>query len=72
MGLSTNVGSIDKGVRLVAGIALVAWGVLGSGLSGTIGITASVVGFILIATGLINFCPLFKIFGLSTLKSNNN
>ena len=72
MGLVRNVGSADKIIRLIAGVALAAWGFLGAGLSSTIGIVALVVGVILIATGLLNFCPLFKIVGISSFKSSGD
>lgn len=70
MNLSRNVGSIDKTIRLIAGIALVAWGILGAGLSATIGIAAVVVGVVLVATGLFSFCPLFKIIGVSSHRAD--
>jgi len=69
MGLARNVGSVDKVIRLVVGIALAAFAFLGAGLSTTMGIIALVVGVVLIATGLINFCPLFKILGISSLRT---
>jgi len=69
MALGRNVGSVDKIIRLVTGVALAAWGFLGAGLSSTIGLVALVVGIVLIATGLINFCPLFKILGISSFRS---
>jgi len=71
MALIQNVGSTDKIIRLIAGAALAAWGVLGAGLSSTIGIVALIVGVVLIATGLINFCPIFKILGISTSPSGD-
>lgn len=64
-----NVGNIDKTIRLVAGIVLVAFGVLGLGAS-ALGITAMVVGAVLIATGVMNFCPAFKMFGISSFKTS--
>lgn len=68
--MGRNVGSVDKTIRLVAGIALLALAFLGlGGLSTTAGIVAAVVGVILLATGLLNFCPLFKIFGISSFRS---
>jgi len=72
MTLSRNVGSIDKIIRLVAGIALAAWGLMGAGLATTIGIIALVVGVVLIVTGLINFCPLFKILGVSSFRGTDS
>jgi len=65
-----NVGSTDKIIRLVVGAALLAWTFLSlGGLSTTMGIVAAVVGVVLIATALLNFCPLFKIFGISSFRS---
>ncbi len=69
--MGKNVGSLDKTIRLIAGIGLLvlAFLMLG-GFGTTIGIVAAVVGVILIATGLMNFCPLFKIIGISSIRSN--
>ena len=69
--MGRNVGSVDKTIRLIAGVALLAAAflVLG-GLSSTIGFVAAVVGVVLLATGLLNFCPLFKILGISSFSSN--
>ncbi len=66
-----NVGELDKTIRYVLGIALVALSflVLG-GISTTVGIVAAAVGAVLFATGLINFCPLFKIFGISSFRNS--
>lgn len=68
MALSRNVGSIDKVIRLVVGAILVAAGVFSFG--GTTGIIAAVIGAVLIVTALINFCPLFKILGISSFRSS--
>lgn len=71
MALTRNVGSVDKIIRLVVGIVLIAWGFLGAGISTTIGIIAMVVGVVLVLTGLINFCPLFRLLGISSFRSPN-
>jgi len=72
MGLAANVGSADKIIRIVAGLALVAltFTMLG-GLSSTMGLVALVVGVVLILTALINFCPLYRILGLRTNKASS-
>ncbi len=55
-----NVGSIDRGLRAVAGLALIALAATGTvGLWGYIGVVP-------LATGLFKFCPAYAIFGLST------
>jgi len=67
MNLVKNVGSTDKTIRLIAGFVLLALGVFGLGGAG--GILVSVVGVVLIATGALNFCPLFKLINFSSIKN---
>ena len=64
-----NVGSADKIIRLVLGVGLGAWVIAGIGQASTLSYVGLAVSVILIATALINFCPLFRIFGISTKKS---
>ncbi len=60
-----NVGSIDRGLRVVAGLALIALAATGTvGLWGYIGVVP-------LATGLFKFCPAYAIFGLSTCPIDN-
>ena len=55
-----NVGTIDRVIRVVAGVALIGLAALGQiGLWGYIGIVP-------LATGLIGWCPAYRIFGLSS------
>ena len=56
--MASNTGRI---VRIAAGAALIAWGLLG--LAGTTGIVVAVVGLLPLLAGLMDFCvfaPLFK------------
>lgn len=69
--MARNVGSADKPFRLILGIALGSWAFLGMGFGSTQSYIVLAIGAILITTALINFCPLFKIFGISTSKANN-
>ena len=64
-----NVGSADKIIRLVQGVGLGTWVITGIGQASTLSYVGLAVSVILIATALINFCPLFRIFGISTKKS---
>ncbi len=66
MGLIANVGSLDKILRIVAGVVLVGIALLK--LDGTATLIALVVGIVLIVTAVINFCPLYRILGLRTTK----
>lgn len=70
MSLIRNVGSTDKIIRIVAGAVLGAWGLLGAGITTAFGLIAVVAGVILLATGLINFCPIFKLLGISSTSKS--
>jgi len=54
-----NVGSTDKIIRLVLGLALIVGALLGYGIWMWVGV-------ILVATALINWCPIYRILGLKT------
>jgi len=71
MALVRNVGSVDKVIRLVLGAAAVIWAFVGAGISSPIAWAALAVGAILIGTAVINFCPLFRILGISSFRSTN-
>jgi hypothetical protein len=48
-------------VRVVAGIALIAWGLMG--LGGTAGIIVAIVGAVPLVAGLFDFCVFAPLFG---------
>jgi hypothetical protein len=57
--MKSNVGGIDKVLRIVAGIALIAWALTGGPVWAWIGIVP-------LATGLMGWCPLYPLVGLNT------
>lgn len=58
--MKTNVGGIDKILRIVVGIALIALAALGViGVWGWIGVVP-------LLTGLVGFCPAYGLLGAST------
>ncbi len=61
--MKANVGGIDRILRIVVGLALIAW-VLFFG-----GPVWAWIGVLPLATGLMNFCPAYSIFGVSTCKT---
>lgn len=65
--MKKNVGIADKAVRIVVALILAVL-YFTEVISGTIGIVALVAGGIFLATSLINFCPLYMPFGISTCK----
>jgi hypothetical protein len=48
-------------VRIVAGLALIGWGLLG--LGGTTGLIVAIVGLVPLAAGLFDFCVFAPLFG---------
>ncbi len=48
-------------IRIVAGIALIAWGLLGIG--STVGIVVAVIGLLPLAAGVLDFCVFAPVFG---------
>jgi hypothetical protein len=63
--MKTNEGTIDRAVRVLAGLVLIALAV-----TGTIGVWGWI-GIVPVATGLIGWCPAYTLLGISTcsLKS---
>ena len=58
--MKTNVGGLDRILRLLAGLVLIALAATGTvGAWGWIGIVP-------LATGLLRSCPLYSIIGLNT------
>lgn len=61
-----NEATWDRFGRVALGV-FVLWFGLGSGaLSGAAAMGLSVVGGVLLVTGIVGFCPLYRVFGLST------
>lgn len=69
--MTANVGSTDRILRLIIGLVLIALPFVGTfaALSGGALMWISVIlGFVLIATAALKFCPLYRILGIQTCK----
>lgn len=62
--MKTNVGGIDRILRIVLGVVLIALT-----LSGTIGIWGWI-GLVLLLTAAIGFCPLYTVLGFSSCPAS--
>jgi hypothetical protein len=60
-----NVGNIDKILRVIIGITIIAYGIIEQSLLGLIGIVP-------IGTVLIAWCPFYPILGISTCANNTD
>lgn len=58
--MKANVGGIDKILRIIVGLVLIA-----ITLNGTIGLWGWI-GIVLLATGLFGWCPLYRLIGMNT------
>lgn len=63
--MQKNVGSIDRAIRALAGLALLA-GYFFGGVQGTLGIVALVVGVVLLGTAAMGWCPPYSLLGINT------
>lgn len=71
MALTKNIGSIDQIIRIVGGALLIALAFLKLGGFATVsGLVAAIIGVVLILTAVINFCPLYRILGMRTTKTD--
>jgi hypothetical protein len=61
---ATNVGGVDRILRIVVGLALIAWFFMDQGTG--FWHWAKLIGIVPLATGLMSSCPLYSILGLST------
>ncbi len=57
--MTTNVGGIDKILRILVGIALIAWALMGGPVWAWIGVLP-------LATGLLGWCPAYTLIGMNT------
>ena len=57
-----NVGGVDKIARIVSGLVLISLVFIGPQTPW------GWIGLVLLATGLINFCPLYPLVGINTAK----
>ena len=58
--MKLNVGGIDRILRIIVGIVLIALT-----LMGTIGVWGWI-GIVPLVTGLFKFCPLYSVLGMNT------
>jgi hypothetical protein len=63
--MNANVGGIDRILRIIVGLALIAWA---AALGGPVW---AYVGIVPLATGLLKFCPFYPLLGLSTCPTKD-
>jgi len=61
---SVNEGTFDRILRIVVGLALLAWFFMDQGMG--FWHYAKLIGVVPLVTGLIGSCPAYSLFGIST------
>jgi hypothetical protein len=62
--MKRNIGNLDKGIRIVLGLAIIVFGIYNQSWLGLIGAVP-------LLTALIGWCPVYSLIGLSTEKKIN-
>lgn len=57
--MKRNMGTVDKGIRILGGLAVLSFALIGASEWGYI-------GFVPLLTGLLGWCPLYSLLGIST------
>jgi len=66
--MKANVGGVDKILRIVVGLGLLSLILILEGNARWWGL----VGIVPLATGLINFCPLYTLLGFNSAPKNKS
>ncbi|MBL8443406.1 MAG: DUF2892 domain-containing protein [Zoogloeaceae bacterium] len=64
--MKSNVGGMDKIVRIVAGLVLIALAIMGIGAPWTY------IGVVPLVTGLMGWCPAYTLLGMNTCPASKN
>lgn len=59
-----NVGTADRIIRIIIGLAIIAWSISAENLWW-------ILGAVVLATGVFKFCGLYKVLGISTGRSTS-
>ena len=65
--MKKNMGTTDKAVRIIIAILIGVLYYTGT-IPGTLGIVLLILAVVFLLTSLVNFCPLYVVFGINTCK----
>lgn len=68
--MGTNLGAVDRAIRGVVGVALVAVGLFS--VKGVVGIALALLGAILIFSGTVGFCHVYKVLNIRTSEKGRD
>lgn len=67
--MTRNMGTIDRGLRALLGVVLLAGAFLLGWFAGWMVWAAAAVGLVMLATSGMSFCPLYTVLGIKTSRS---
>lgn len=68
--MKKNMGDADRAIRIVAAALIVILYLLGI-VTGMVGTILLLLAVIFLVTSFVGICPLYKIFGINTIKQGN-
>jgi hypothetical protein len=64
--MKKNIGFLDRIIRIILSVVFAALYFM-QVIEGTIGLILLIAGGVLLATALVDFCPIYKIFGINSI-----
>jgi hypothetical protein len=64
--MKKNIGFLDRIIRIILSVVFAALYFM-QVITGTIGLILLIAGGVLLATSLVDFCPIYKIFGIDSI-----
>jgi hypothetical protein len=62
--MKLNVGTVDRSIRIIAGMGLLAWAATGGPVWGWLGLLP-------LLTGALGFCPAYPLLGINTCRTKS-
>ncbi|MDI1313972.1 DUF2892 domain-containing protein [Prosthecobacter sp.] len=63
--MKPNIGTVDRALRIIAGLGIIAYGIVNHTWLGAIGVVP-------LLTAFVRFCPLYAPLGISTCGKGGN
>lgn len=64
------MGSSDRLFRVIIAVGILVL-YMTNVISGTLGITLVIISIVFLLTSFVSFCPLYRVFGINTMKKKN-
>ena len=65
--MTANIGKVDRGIRYLLALVVIVL-LVTRRVHGALAIVLGIIGAMLLITAFINYCPLYPVLGISTLR----